>query len=143
MSPWFRFLLAVLAVWRTTHLLTQEDGPWDLVAHLRESLGQSFWGRLMDCFKCLSLWISVPFAFFIGGGWIQGAVAWLALSGAAILLEGRVQEPVFLEEGGQHGLLRQSESASSASQSGPTEGRATASDPTASGPVTGTPPAPG
>lgn len=97
----------------------------------------------MDCFKCLSLWISVPFAFFIGGGWIQGAVAWLALSGAAILLEGRVQEPVFLEEGGQHGLLRQSESASSASQSGPTEGRATASDPTASGPVTGTPPAPG
>lgn len=121
MSPWFRFVMAVLAVWRTTHLLTQEDGPWDLVARLREQLGEGFWGRLMDCFKCLSLWISVPFAFFVGGGWSQGLVVWLALSGAAILLEGRNQEPVFLEQGGRHGLLRQAESASGANESGSTE----------------------
>lgn len=89
MDQWFRFLLATLAVWRITHLLVHEDGPWDLGARLREQLGPSFWGRLMDCFKCLSVWIAVPFAWFVGGGWIQELVVWLALSGAAILLEGR------------------------------------------------------
>ena len=131
MDQWFRFLLATLAVWRITHLLVHEDGPWGLVARLREQLGQSFWGRLMDCFKCLSVWTAVPFAWFVGGGWIQGVVVWLALSGAAILLEGRPREPVFPEGGEQDGLLRQSENAS-----GATESDAATTDPIASGPDT-------
>jgi hypothetical protein len=129
MDQSFRFLLATLAVWRITHLLVHEDGPWDLVARLREQLGQSFWGRLMDCFKCLSVWIAIPFAWFVGGGWIQELVVWLALSGGAILLEGRLQEPVFLGGGEQDGLLRQPESAGSASETSSTESGSTESAP--------------
>jgi len=130
MDQWFRSLLATFAVWRLTHLLVHEDGPWDLVARLREQLGQSFWGRLMDCFKCLSVWVSAPFAWYVGGGWIQGVVAWLALSGAAIVLEsleGRLQAPVFLGEGEPHGLLRRSESAGGASEDSSTESGASES----------------
>jgi hypothetical protein len=80
------FLLCALAVWRVAHLLAQEDGPFDLVFKLRKRVGQGFFGSLLDCFLCLSLWIAIPFALLIGAGWIGHVVAWLALSGAASIL---------------------------------------------------------
>lgn len=90
------FLIAALAVWRLTHLLVAEDGPWRLVVRLRRRAGDGFWGELLDCFYCLSVWIAAPFAllFAVPGheaGWpargLAWFLAWLALSAAAILLE--------------------------------------------------------
>ncbi len=104
-SDWFRFLVAALAVWRLTHLLAREDGPWDLVVRLRRRLGDGFWGRLTDCFQCLSVWVAVPFSFFVGGRASEVAVSWLALSGAAILLEQQVNEPLIIESEDRHELL--------------------------------------
>ena len=107
MPFWFRFILAVLAVWRITHLLAEEDGPWGLVVKLRRRLGTGFWGQLMDCFKCMSLWIAVPFVFFVGGDTIEKIVTWVALSGAAILLQRHLPDPLIIEHGGdQDELLR-------------------------------------
>ena len=83
----FRFLLATLAVWRVTHFLSKEDGPWDVVAGLRRRLNGGFLSGLLSCFYCLSVWIAVPFTFILEGTAIERVVAWLALSGAAILLE--------------------------------------------------------
>jgi len=80
-------LLAILAVWRVTHLLQAEDGPWDLVVRLRRLAGSGFWGGLMDCFYCLSLWIAAPLAYFVGTGWKERLILWPALSAGAILLE--------------------------------------------------------
>lgn len=111
-SPWLRFLLAVLAVWRITHLLAREDGPWDLVARLRKGLGDRFWGRLLDCFYCLSLWIALPFAPLLGTGWPGRGLYWLALSGAAIVLERSVPgaaEPLIIETRTEDELLRTEE----------------------------------
>jgi hypothetical protein len=79
--------LGALGAWRVTHLLATEDGPWDLVLRLRRRAGAGFWASLMDCFYCLSLWISVPFAAWIGKEWRERILLWPALSGAAILLE--------------------------------------------------------
>jgi hypothetical protein len=79
--------LEVLAVWRLTHLLQAEDGPWNLIVRLRKFAGNGFWGQLLDCFYCLSLWIAAPFAWFLGQGVLERLLLWLALSGAAILLE--------------------------------------------------------
>jgi len=79
--------LGVLAVWRVTHLLQAEDGPWNLIVRLRKFAGNGFWGQLLDCFYCLSLWIAAPFAWFLGQGIKERLLLWLALSGAAILLE--------------------------------------------------------
>jgi len=70
-----------------THLLHAEDGPWDIVVRARRSVGNGFWGRLLDCFYCLSLWIAVPVALMIGQGWGERLLLWPALSAAAILLE--------------------------------------------------------
>ena len=80
------FILCLLAIWRISHLFSQEDGPFDLVIKFRKLFGQSFFGNLLDCFYCLSIWVSVPFAFFLANQWIQGIIIWLALSGAACLL---------------------------------------------------------
>lgn len=75
------------AVWRITHLFHAEGGPWDLLARLRRLAGNSVWGKMMDCFYCLSAWISLPFAMALGAAWMERLVLWPALSGAAILLE--------------------------------------------------------
>lgn len=93
-----RFAVAALAVWRLTHLLVSEDGPWDAVARLRAKLGDTFWGRLMDCFYCLSLWIAAPLAPFIGRTWAEVGLVWLALSGAACLLERATAPPVLFHQ---------------------------------------------
>jgi len=82
-----RCLLGALAVWRLTHLLVAEDGPWDLVVRLRARLGDSAAGRAMDCFYCSSVWVALPFAFLVADHWAGRGLSWLALSGAASLLE--------------------------------------------------------
>jgi hypothetical protein len=86
-DPWIRLILAALAVWRLTHLLAAEDGPGDLIARLRGRLGDGVLGRLMDCFYCLSLWIAAPFAVALAPRPWPALLTWLALSGAACLLE--------------------------------------------------------
>ncbi len=80
-------VLGILAVWRIVHLLVAEDGPADLLVRLRRKAGKGFWGSLLDCFYCLSLWISAPIACFIGDNWKERLLLWPALSGGAILLE--------------------------------------------------------
>ncbi|MEM9291063.1 MAG: hypothetical protein AAGD01_05235 [Acidobacteriota bacterium] len=86
-------LLAVLALWRLTHLLQAEDGPFDLILRLRRRLGEGFWGQLMDCFYCLSLWLAVPFAAWLATSVAEGLLLWLALSGAVCLLERATARP--------------------------------------------------
>jgi hypothetical protein len=86
-DPWFRFVLGALATWRVAHLLAYEDGPWDIVARLRAALGEGGLGRLLDCFYCLSLWVALPVAFAVASGPAGWVLAWLALSGAAAIIE--------------------------------------------------------
>ena len=106
-------ILGVLGVWRITHLLAAEDGPWDLLVRLRRRAGDGFWGGLLDCFYCLSLWISVPFALLLGGSWLERLLLWPALSGAAILLERATSRPaapppaLYFEEREDEDVLRQ------------------------------------
>jgi len=80
-------LVVLLAVWRITHLLWGEDGPFDLLLRLRKLAGQTFFGHLLDCFYCLSLWVAIPFAWLIGNTWPERLVLWFGISGGAILLE--------------------------------------------------------
>jgi Protein of unknown function (DUF1360) len=83
----YRFILGLLTVWRIAHLLQAEDGPWDIVVRLRRVAGNGFWGNLLDCFYCLSLWVAAPLAFLLGRSWPERILLWPALSGGASLLE--------------------------------------------------------
>ena len=92
-----RIILATLATWRVTHLLASEDGPADLIVRFRARLGHGLMGSLTDCFNCLSLWIAAPAALFVTRKPLDWLFAWLALSGAACLLERLGQEPVVIQ----------------------------------------------
>jgi hypothetical protein len=114
MSLTVRIVLAVLAVWRVTHLLASEDGPADLMFRLRARLGSSFAGQLMDCFYCLSLWVAAPFALLVTHQILGCLLVWPALSGAACLLEQATKEQTGTgrhnEEGDStHAMLRPEE----------------------------------
>jgi hypothetical protein len=81
------FLAAVLAVWRVTHLIVVEGGPWDLLRRVRrwgERIGLE---RLINCFLCCSVWVAIPFALLLTREWRAVAIVLPALSGGAILLE--------------------------------------------------------
>jgi hypothetical protein len=80
------FLISTLAIWRLSYLFSHEDGPFDVVIKFRKLLGHGFFGSLLDCFYCLSLWISIPFAVLLTNEWLDGIIIWLALSGGACIL---------------------------------------------------------
>ncbi len=81
------FILSVLVVWRLTHLFSKEDGPFDVIFLIRKKAGTGFLASLIGCFYCLSIWIALPFGIWLGTSLWQKFLIWLALSGAACLLE--------------------------------------------------------
>ena len=112
-SPWFRLIVAILATWRLAHLVAREDGPFDIIVRIRARAGDGFFGQLMDCPYCLSIWVAVPFAFTLANtvpAWFE---AWLAISGGASLFErfteraaGPFLEPQFHSKEDENELLR-------------------------------------
>jgi len=101
---WPSFVLASLAVWRLSHLLAFEDGPFDLIVRLRASLGGA--GRVLDCFYCISLWVAAPMALFVDSKAPNWWCIWLALSGAAGLLHRFSQRSVMEQsKGNDDGML--------------------------------------
>jgi len=94
----FEFLVSVLAVWRASHLLALEDGPFDVFSRLRRAAGTGFWGTLVGCLYCVSLWLAAPVALFLVEEWRLRGLTWLALSGGAILLERATSRVTWHEE---------------------------------------------
>jgi hypothetical protein len=122
MMSFYWLTLGMLCVWRVTHLLYAEDGPWNVLVRLRRAAGAGFWGELLDCFFCTSLWVSIPFAIGLGRGLAEKLLLWLALSGGACLLQRITErasddEPIFYAEDESteeaDELLRQTENADS------------------------------
>jgi hypothetical protein len=102
----FRFVLAALAVWRVSFLMAREEGPWGLLERMRRGAGRGVLGKLLGCVKCLSVWVAVPFTFFVGGDGWQKVVVWLALSGVASLVDEWTRPPFEWRETPTDELLR-------------------------------------
>jgi len=92
-----RFTLSALAVYRLSLLIAREDGPWSVFRHVRSSAGGTMAGRLVTCLNCLSVWISLPLAWFVGNSLVERIVAWWALSGAAVLLDRATRDTFEIE----------------------------------------------
>ena len=83
----FYFIITTLAVWRLSYLFSSEDGPFNLIYLLRQKTAAGFFGSLLNCFYCTSMWVAFPFGLWLGNTWVMKLVVWLALSGAACLLQ--------------------------------------------------------
>lgn len=111
----YGLILGILAVWRVAHLFNAEDGPWEIIVRLRQRAGSGFWGDLLDCFYCLSLWISLPLAWLIGEARGERLLLWPALSAGAIVIDRLTPERPepgaahWYEHEVHHGMLRQGE----------------------------------
>lgn len=82
-----KYLVLVVVVWRITHLVTAEDGPFEIIFKIRKLAGNSFFGKLMDCFYCLSIWVGLLAAIFVTRKPEEIIMLCLYFSGASILLE--------------------------------------------------------
>ena len=83
----FLFVIIALACWRITHLFAKEDGPFNIIYIIRKKAGAGFFGSLLDCFYCISVWGALPFGLWQGNNWWEKLLYWWAFSGAASLLE--------------------------------------------------------
>ncbi len=86
-GSWYWLVLSVLAVWRITHCLHVEHGPWGVLTRTRALAARVHFGDLFACFYCLSLWTAAPVSFWLAVSWPGRIVCWLALSGCAVIIE--------------------------------------------------------
>lgn len=121
--------LAVLAVWRVTHLVQAEDGPFAIVVRVRRLAGRLGLGAALDCFYCLSVWVAAPIAGALATDWSARLLLWPALSAGAIVIERATARdaappvPLYFEHPGVDDVvLRQPASPARASQTDPEPG---------------------
>lgn len=84
-------ILAIGAVWRLTHMLQSEDGPFGVFARLQAWVARRPYrvggiNQGFNCFLCLSVWTALPFALLLSPN-KYFVIYWLALSAGAILVE--------------------------------------------------------
>lgn len=84
-------LLSMLAVWRATHMLQDENGPSGIFARLQAWAAKqpNVIGGINEgffCFYCLSIWISLPAALVLGGSLFEILILWFAISAGAIFI---------------------------------------------------------
>jgi len=83
------YILAVTAVYRITHLIVAEDGPFDLATRLRTAVNlrdpehESWLARGLSCVLCLSFWLALGPAFLLPG---QFVFDWLGVAGLVMVL---------------------------------------------------------
>jgi len=83
------FIISTLAVYRLSHMIVAEDGPFDIFLKLRSWLfekdphSQSWIARGFNCVLCVSFWVAWVFVPFVP---INPILTGFGLSGAALVL---------------------------------------------------------
>jgi len=85
------YALVTLAVYRVSHMIAGEDGPFLVFAKLRGALYERFahiarWSWLYEgaaCVLCLSFWFSFIGALITPGLFL---LDWLGIAGAALII---------------------------------------------------------
>jgi hypothetical protein len=94
-------LILILAVWRISSLLVNEDGPFNVLGRLRHRLGVRFdeysqpygeneLAKALTCTWCTSIWVGVAFAVLYALAPTAVLICSLpfALSAGAIVVDG-------------------------------------------------------
>ncbi len=76
------YIMLLLAIWRFTHLLSLEDGPFQIFEKFRKVSGKPF-----NCFYCLSMWVSAIPSIYYSTDFVDCIIYLLSFSGGSIILE--------------------------------------------------------
>lgn len=80
------FILASLAVYRLSRMLTDEEGPLSVFTKMRGLAKPDTWiGRGLECIMCMSGWVALPIALYVDWTW-TAPLTWLALSAVTVLI---------------------------------------------------------
>lgn len=85
-------LIGPIVIWRMTHMMQEENGPFAVFARIRAFLASHTSGKAggidegYNCFKCLSVWLSIVYALPLSDSLGQWVAITLFLSGVAIFL---------------------------------------------------------
>lgn len=83
------FIIAMLATWRISVMLTREEGPFQIVVVARSILYKiKGLSALADCLFCASIWIGLFAAITMLIPYVRWWLVPFALSGGAILIDG-------------------------------------------------------
>lgn len=83
MQP-LKFIIAALAVYRVSRMITDEEGPFEVFTKLRGRFKPDTWiGRGLECMMCVSFWVALPFALLLEE---DRLLAWPALSAITVLI---------------------------------------------------------
>lgn len=87
-------ILVTLGVFRLSYMVSNEDGPGDIFSKLREWVGQSNWvGRGLNCFLCVSFWVSSFGAFFLyPDDSKMFFTSWFAIAGLCLIIHKRLTQ---------------------------------------------------
>ena len=78
------FVLAALTVYRISRMITDEEGPFAVFSRVRGLAQPDTWiGRGLECIMCVSVWVALPIALYIGGDWL---LTWPALSAVTTVI---------------------------------------------------------
>lgn len=76
-----------LATWRLTALITYDRGPFDLLLRLRATMAKVGLDRLVTCFHCTGLWVSVAVVGVVFEWRGISLIIALAVAGASSITE--------------------------------------------------------
>lgn len=91
MHDWLTFLMAALAVYRVSRMVTDEEGPWSAFTWLRSQPAPQTWlARGLECIMCVSFWVALPAALLLillgyADTWLW-PVVWMALSAVTVVI---------------------------------------------------------
>ena len=86
-NNWFWLLISILTVWRLTCMLCFEAGPLDLLSKIRKKFYRVGLGKLIDCFHCTSVWISLLCTLAVYKPHAESVFLFLAIAAGASIIE--------------------------------------------------------
>lgn len=97
-----QIIVAVLAVWFFTYMVQNLAAPFNVFGIMRKKLRirefddgtvkPGSFRQLMGCFKCLSFWVSLPFAWHITNGFWQVLALTMAIAAAATFVQAEAEK---------------------------------------------------
>lgn len=86
-QEWFWLLVSILTVWRLTYMLCYEAGPYNVLSKIRRVFYKAGLGKLIDCFHCTSVWISLICTVAIYKPCAESVILFLAIAAGASIIE--------------------------------------------------------